>query len=538
MQSRIDCLLVHSPKFRNYYPPMNSYSSTNRMSQSLLGLADSLNKSGLKARVLHMGVEKLRDRNFDIGQFVHSHKIPLVGISMHWHQQITDSLITARQIKSNNPESYLVLGGATASFFANDLLESYDFLDGVLTGEAEIPIKSLAEKIQSGKSDLGDVPNLVWRKEGNICQNESFYQASESDLNHICYTNLEYLFHFDDYIGFPKAVINTRLPDKINYIASKKMYGELSRVFAGLVIGRGCYVDCFYCAGGNRAQKLINHRHNVTFRSQEAVIRDIKTLISFGYTGSYVSFDPQPNSQAYYQELFSRMSAEKLNFSLIFSCWDLPTPEFIDSFSKTFADSKIAKISISPETGSEPLRKQSRGRYYSNKELLDILNVCEKHQVKTTVFFSLGIPRETDSDFQETIRLKQQIESKYHFAETTAFVIEMEPGSPWHLHPDYFGIRSLRTSLKDFIIQQNDPLYSPMFTTGYLRGADEKSIEDYERELLKLKCNNFCSQKKLCHVLRAAWGVSKFIGLTTTKDKNYQNEAFFVPGWRRQFEGH
>jgi len=535
-----DCLLVHVPKFRNYYPPLNSYSNIHWMSQSILGLADAVNKRSLTCRVIHLGIERVLDPRFDLGVFVKEHGVKTVGFSMHWHQQITDVILQAQSVKDKNPETFVYAGGMSASIFSTELLQSYDVFDAIITGEAEKTVVDLVDQVAQQNTDLSSIANLHWRKGREIISNPVTYQASKKELDEIDYCKLDYLEHYQDYIGFPKAILNTRLPNSLNFKLSKRLNKSKHPVFHGLVTGRGCYVNCFYCGGGNKAQKQVNNRHGVIFRSTDAVIRDIKHLIRFGYVGSYISFDPRPKSLPYYHELFEKIRWKKLPFGIIFSCWDLPTKEFVIDFHNTFADSPVAMISVSPETGSEKLRKKARGRFYSNSELLTVLDTCETHKVSTTVFFSLGVPGEEKEDFQETLNLKKEIDSRYSVVETTAFVIEMEPAAPWYVNPDQFGITSLRTNLKDFIIQQNDPKYSPMSTTGYTKnelfGEPVKNSKDLEKKLLQLKCNHFCDQKAMCMILRSAWKVSNTLGLTTLSDRRHQAPEFYDKSWRGKFD--
>ena len=55
----LDCLIIHTPKFNNYYKPVGQFMWVNYMPLGLLGIADYLNRNKIKCRVLHQGVEKM-----------------------------------------------------------------------------------------------------------------------------------------------------------------------------------------------------------------------------------------------------------------------------------------------------------------------------------------------------------------------------------------------------------------------------------------------------------------------------------------------
>ncbi|NIA30826.1 MAG: radical SAM protein [Actinobacteria bacterium] len=510
----LDCVLVHVPKYQNYYPPLNNYSSLNWMSQSIFGLADALKKSGLAGKIIHPGVESILDKRFSLRNYLQQNNARSVGFSLHFHQQISDTLAAVQQLKKELPDIFVFLGGMTASFFSRELMQ-YPEVDAVIRGEGEIPLPALVQKIEQGKELFDEVPNLTWRRGNEIVENPMNFVAAEGVLDKLDYAHLPYLEHYEKYLNFPKAVFHTKLSPTWNYKLSQKLYAERKNIFGGLTIGRGCHVNCFYCGGGSRAQALINRRKKVIFRSPDKVVESMQHLQSFGYSGTFISFDPHPQSQHYYVDLFQKMRQAKLNFDVIFSAWHLPSKEFLLEFQKTF--SRGSSISISPETGSERLRKTARGNFFRNTELMEMLDQCEKLNIRTTVFFSLGIPGENKDDFLETLTMKDMIRSRYKNIGTRAFLIEMEPGAPWHLHPEKFGLKKIRRSLQDFIEEQSMPGYSSMTSVGFMKDElfDEKlkDRQDLEKRLLKLKCDNFCPNRKICAVMKTGWKAAGWVGM-------------------------
>lgn len=144
--------------------------------------------------------------------------------------------------------------------------------------------------------------------------------------------------------------------------------------------GRGCSVDCSYCSGGKTMQKKIFCRDNFEFLKQEKVCYEVKNAMKYGAKKWNLSFDPSPNGD-YYLKLFDIID---FDIEVNFDCWGLPTKAFIDKFSETFSKSKI---SISPKTCLNDIRRRNKGMYFSNKELVEIVDYIDKKKINLELWF-------------------------------------------------------------------------------------------------------------------------------------------------------
>ena len=230
------------------------------------------------------------------------------------------------------------------------------------------------------------------------------------------------------------------------------------------------------------------------------MIETIRELIALGFTGCYISFNPGVQSQEYYIKLFSMICEQGIQFNILFSAWRLASHELLDEFAKS-AGPKSSYI-ISPETGSERLRKMGRGfNSYTNSDLLDNLEYADKLGIKTTVYFSLGVLEQNRADFDETLALKKEITNKIRKSEIEAYLVEIEPSAPLHFDPERYNIRLLRRSLADFVRDHSSPTYSSRTSMGYtnsLFGDLEMDPDIYNRKLLKLRCRYFCKHRLGC----------------------------------------
>ena len=148
---KLDCIFLHVPKLTNYYRPINHFIWINFMPMGLLGLADLLQRHHISTQVVHMGVEWIEDHHFSIIEYIKEKAPRIVAIDLHWHHQSYDVMEMVKKVKAAFPSVYVLLGGYTASFFHEEIMRNFDGVDGIIRGEAEVPILELANALQGGR---------------------------------------------------------------------------------------------------------------------------------------------------------------------------------------------------------------------------------------------------------------------------------------------------------------------------------------------------------------------------------------------------
>ena len=387
----------------------------------LVALANFLYKNGFKSEIVNVFVEKKINKNFDLVDYVVKNDFDIVCFSLHWHHQLTAVIDAARKIKERK-NCKIILGGFTASFFAKEIMEEFDFIDFVIKGDAEMPLLELVKE-----KKLDEIPNLVWRKDGKVVENKTSYVADKEILNQLDFTDLSLLKNNKIYKQF--GLEKNRADNKWFF-----MYNA----------GRGCDVNCSFCSGSEKFQKIINNRNKVVFIDEEIVLEALKNLAKDGVGVWYTSFDP---TNDYYISLFKKIKENNLKLRCKFECWKLPTKEFIDEFKKTFMDG--SELVISPDSGSEKIREKNKGYFYTNKEFFEVLDYCRENKINAVVYFSAGFPYETLDDFTETLKLVNFLRA-YPNVFVNALPIEIEPASPWFLDSKKYKIKKFRNDLMDF----------------------------------------------------------------------------------------
>lgn len=391
----------------------------------MFGLADFLSKNNHNVKIVNSFVEKEEDDNFNLAEFVKKEHPDFLCLSLHWHFQSSEVIDEIRKIKETIPGIKIVLGGFTSSFFSREILENFNFIDFVVRGDAEMPLLYLI----NGK-DYSEIPNLCWRKNNEIIQNDITYSADIEILEKISFANFKLLLHYERYLK-----LGLSLDDRDN------------RWFFIYNAGRGCSVDCSFCSGSCSSQKRLSRREKAVFVSVEKALEEIRNLAKLGTGVWYTSFDPYPEGD-YYIRLFRRIREEKLKLKCKFESWGLPSPEFIDEFEKAFE--KGSEIVISPETGSEKVREKNKGYDYDNETLMDCVNCLVKKDVACVLYFTAGLPFENVEDFVKTLMLVNFVRTRFPKVKIVAMPVEMEPNAPWFVEKERYGIRTSRESFEDF----------------------------------------------------------------------------------------
>ena len=109
----------------------------NQIAVGTFALADRLASLGFTTEIVHLLVEKLVNKDFDLGQTIINRSFNVVCRPLHWHYQAHDVMETARRIKAACPGVRMITGGYTASFFADEIMQQHSEIDYVVCGEAD-----------------------------------------------------------------------------------------------------------------------------------------------------------------------------------------------------------------------------------------------------------------------------------------------------------------------------------------------------------------------------------------------------------------
>jgi len=390
-----------------------------------IALANFINNKGHDTKIINVYVEKQINKEFNLAEYAKNSGAKIFCLPLHWHFQTYDVIEAAKQIKQSIPDSKIILGGFTATYFADEIIEKFDCIDMIIKGDSEIPLLSIIEN-QEPKT----IPNLVWRKENKIFINPQTYKIEKEILDSLSFTDFEIIEHFNEYqkLGIAKD-------DKENKWLF--VYNP----------GIGCPVNCSYCSGSCSSQQSLNTRESPMFIRPTKAIYELKRLAENSMGIWYVCFDPD-TERDYYIELFRMLREEKIKIRCKFEAWSLPSMDFIKAFEETFE--KGSEILLSPDSGSENIRKFNKGFFYTNEALLNSVRQIEEKDITCRLYFTAGLPNETKNDFIQTLLLITNLRTNFKNTVINAVPIEIEPASPMFLDNEKYKITTSRKSITDF----------------------------------------------------------------------------------------
>jgi radical SAM superfamily enzyme YgiQ (UPF0313 family) len=506
----MDILFLHVPKFSNYYKPIDKFSFINLPPVGVLGLADYLRQNHYDSRMIHLGVERHKHGAIDLDRIIAEERPAIIGLSLHWHFQSYDVIEVARKIKLSHPEIAVLLGGFTASYFAEEILRSFDCVDFIIRGDAEVPVAELVAQHRSGR-DYPRVPNLAFRRDGAPTLNPISYVADAKMLDSICFTDFTLM---KDWPVFVESFSRYMSLDGLSPATQKAIFGW-KKVYQ-VLLGRGCNGNCSYCGGSREAQQIINNRSTVCMRSVDSVLASLQDLQRFGFDATCLALDPLPREKAeeFYIALFEGMQRLGISLSCEVERYSLPSREFLRRFRELLPGDSF--VTLSPNSHSEEIRRKNGLYRYSNQELEDCLRVMDEEGVSCALFFTCGLPFENRDALKGMAQYQQELRKRFKRVQCKTSMIEIEPGSPMSRESGAYGVEPQRTTFEDYRRYHSQPFQNHFLEMGY-----ERSGCPGQAETSHFFCSNFCSHfrtggvhpllaRTACHAMSAMWKIGAF----------------------------
>ena len=136
-----------------------------------LSMAGYLERNGYKVAIDNLGERMVASDTFDAESHLRSIEARVFAIDLHWSTHCQGAVAVAEMCKRMHPESFVLLGGLTATCFHEEIALNYPFIDGVIRGEAEQALLDLLRKLEAQRS-LRDVSNLTYREGGRTRTNK------------------------------------------------------------------------------------------------------------------------------------------------------------------------------------------------------------------------------------------------------------------------------------------------------------------------------------------------------------------------------
>ena len=423
--SSLRCLLVHDGS------PI--------MASGLPALALLLRDRGIDCELRNLDSERRGGAVDDFGLTVGDFDI--LAISMHWFYQIPAALEVAARARKASNGIFIVAGGFTAGFFAEEIIRSQQDIDAVIRGDGEVPLLMLCDELAKKKPSLTSVPNLVFRGGGGrlVRSRAPAYAATANMLDLLDFGDLSCLRRPALYRKYSSWREITDGSSDIGFDIDSTFY---------MCGGRGCSVQCMTCGGGKKSHAIHSMRkRGYIFRSWARIADDAQEAVRQGYGSIHACFDPVPNGK-HWLDFMKMMRKRQIRTNLIFECFSLPSKKFLRAVRETFEN---AIIVLSPETSVDSARKKCKGFSYTSRQLIKCLEWIHGEGLRSQVFFSYFQPGESEKTANRNLDFIDGLLSAYgDFTSVYYYPYSTDPCSPVSLQPKKLGMTCEIGSFADY----------------------------------------------------------------------------------------
>ncbi len=392
-----------------------------------LSILEYLKRNGFSTRIVNLAA-KTRRGGFRVDKLISSLRPMAFGIDFHWLVHVDGALHTCRMVKRFHPETPVIVGGLSASYYHKDVIR-YPYVDYVLRGDStEEPLLGLLRGIDC-KGDLSKIPNLTWKRGGEIRVNPLSHLPETLDGVFDYRNLLSSVFRYRDLTGN----LLTGVDWPVNFASM-------------LLFCRGCTLRCPTCGGSNWALG----RRKLALKEPATIAEELSAIQRF--SPFYVALFGDIR-QGDSNGLLEAIKRKRIRNSLGFELFWMAKREFFKEISRSCSRFQIR---ISPETYKESIRRLF-GKDYDNEALEKTIRYAlEFGAEKVWLFFMVGLPHQTRQHVRDTLESVRDLLDR--FSKTFPRRIEVfisplepfiDPGSPAFESPSKYGYRLLFRSLED-----------------------------------------------------------------------------------------
>jgi B12-binding domain/radical SAM domain protein len=443
--ARIDLILLHPPTLYDFRkrpgihgPISDVVPSTPIFEMYPIGfasLSEYLERHGLKARIINIALKMLKNEKFDVERLIRKNNPVAFGIDLHWMAHVQGTLALAEIIKRFHPDIPVILGGLSATYYHEELLRHYPFIDFVMRGDStEKPLVQLLQTIKKGGA-FKNIPNLTYRDEKNRIQ--------VNPLTHVPETLDEMTI---DYSHIMRKVV--RYADPTGYQPFIDWYTyPVTAVFTC----RGCTYSCRTCGGSAQTFRKMANRGKPAYRNPGLLAQDIFNVSDHLHAPVMIIGDIFQPGEEYGFTFLQEMKRKPLTNHIAFEFFVPPTRAQL----KRIADSILNfDIEISPESHDEEVRR-AFGRPYNNESLERMIgDAVDLGSKRIDLFFMTGLPKQTYSSVLETVDYCHSLLERFRsynklFPFISPLAPFLDPGSAVFEAPEKYGYRLLCRTVEE-----------------------------------------------------------------------------------------
>ncbi len=424
-----DLLLMHAPAFfdfRNrrdiYFPFLGTSGDvpiTPLYEYFPIGfkmLHRHLTARGHSIKIINLSTVLLRYPAIDVHALIEALDVRLLGIDLHWMVHVQGSLEVAKLVKSLRPDILTIFGGISSTYYAEELVR-YNFVDMVMKGYDTLkPMDELLVALKQGTKDLSRIPNLLWKSDGSVRQNQYEHKPASYGIG-------------IDWADLKHDQVSKGIPI-LEFLSTQNA---------------GCAYHCGWCGGSRDAfKRVFETKPSILRKSKEEVAFEFKSAQSvagcdqfhFYAVGSYN--EPRSGMEGFL-DLVGQTKLRSISYEQFFL-----TPEPI--LKRMAEANKNTTITLSPESHDMRISKLSGRGTYTNEELERwLVRALELGIRNIDVWYFIGMPEQDEKSVMQTveycIRLVKLFKGRGVNPMLCPMIPFLDPASNFFEYPEQNGYR-------------------------------------------------------------------------------------------------
>ncbi|MEM3404425.1 MAG: cobalamin-dependent protein [Nitrososphaeria archaeon] len=401
-----------------------------------VSIGSYLQDRGIKVKIVNIAEKMVIDNKFDVEDFLKKLDSNIYAIDLHWVVHSQGAIKVAEICKKNHPDSIVVLGGLTSTYFADEIVSNFQFIDCVVRGEGEEPLFKLVGNISrfDRTTAFHQTPNLTFvDREKGVVRTDDIKVVETLD-------SLDF----------------TRL--KLVEPGTRALTPPMSKAkLWSLPICRGCTFNCATCGGSSYSYMKLMNRENPAFRSPKKILEDLMILDEQKISSVFLFQDPRLGGRKHVERLIEVLKGKKWSHirSIGFELFEPADRSFLSYLIENRPADGVL-LTISPESGVEGVRR-AHGRDYSDDDLLRTCRYCRELNIPLGVFFMNGLGFETYDTIKQGWALWKKINSierevrgDHHVFVEFGPMIFLDPGSLAFDHPEKYRYRLRFKQFNDY----------------------------------------------------------------------------------------
>ena len=430
----------------------------------MIGVGNIVSKmDNVEFKAISIPLEEYIKSDYNIEDEIKKYNPKIVMVDLHWAIYSYSSINICDKVKHINSSTVTIIGGITASIYYNEIIRNYTSVDYIIRGDSEKIIEPLITGIINKESDMAHIPNIIYRKNNKIIENDMLYECTSFD--DIDYCNYDFLKHRKEFFKKQGVHKGVAINDGLAWIPT----------------ARGCNYNCSYCGGNKNMFKTIFKKQTMLINSPENIVNSMQKLYDkygidvFGITHTFEVFPKE-----FKEEIIDRIKKMSFKPGFFYYLFQLPQPQFMKELVSILNQEKTV-IGLSVMTGDENIRAQN-GKPFKNNQLFKLLDVLKNNKVKIELYFMDDLKYSNNNTFLSTKEMINYIYEEYKYKNNLNIDISygfeiIQPLSEKYKNNCVFN------SFKDYYYR-----YSPQFDIDIHRGKNKEYFigeKDFDKDRYK-----------------------------------------------------